>query len=126
MVEYRCNPGHKVILHYVLEYHGRKTFDYVSERLYPAFEGVFTRAFILFYGERLTWFITETIEDGSEISTECRTLENQAEQTEGEDRYSRLCRMQQALDHRQECALAQMMEEYEELAKVAEERFRVR
>lgn len=126
VVEYRCNPGHKVILHYVLEYHGRKTFDYVSERLYPAFEGVFTRAFILFYGERLTWFITETIEDGTEISTECRTLENQAEQTEGEDRYSRLCRMQQALDHRQEHTLVQMMEEYEKLAKVAEERFRVR
>lgn len=126
VVEYRCAPGHKVILHYVLEYHGRKTFDYVSERLYPAFEGVFTRTFILFYGERLTWFITETAEDGTEISTECRTLENREEQIEGKDRYSRLCRMQQALDHRQERALRQMMEEYEELAAVTEERFRIR
>lgn len=126
VVEYRCDPEHKVVLHYVLEYHGKKTFDYVSERLYPVCGGVFVRAFILFYGERLTWFITETFADGTEISTECRTMENREEDPEGDSRYSRLCRMQQALDHRQERTLRQMMEEYEELTVLVEERFHIR
>lgn len=126
VAEYRCNPEHKVILHYVLEYHGKKTFDYLTERLYPVCGGVFTRSFVLFYGERLTWFITETAADGSEISTECRILENREEHVEGEDRYSRLCRMQQALDYRQERVLKKMMAEYEELSVLAEEKFRVR
>lgn len=126
VVEYRCSPRHRVILHYVLEYHGRKTFDYMTEQLYPACGGVFVRSFVLFYGERLTWFFTETAEDGTEISTECRTAENREEQTEGDSRYSRLCRMQRALDYGQERVLRRMMAEYEELTELAEEKFHVR
>lgn len=125
-VEYRCNPKHKVILHYVLEYHGKKSFDYVTERLYPVCGGIFIRPFILFYGERLTWFVTETAEDGTESSTECRTVENREEHEEGTSRYSRLCCMQRALDHRQERTLKRMMADYEELTELTEEKFCVR
>lgn len=126
VVEYRCSPRHRVILHYVLEYHGRKNFDYMTEQLYPVCGGIFVRSFVLFYGERLTWFFTETAEDGSEISTECKTAENREEQTEGDSRYSRLCRMQRALDYGQERLLKRMMAEYEELTELTEERFHVR
>lgn len=126
VLEYRCDPRHKVVLHYVLEYHGKRTFDYVTECLYPICGGVFIRAFILFYGERLTWFFTETAEDGTTTSTECRTIENREEHIEGDGRYHRLCRMQKALDCRQERVLRRMMTEYEELSDLAEEKFRVR
>ncbi len=112
-----------MVLHYVLEYHGQKSLDYITERLYPVCQGVFTKAFILFYGERLSWFFTETLEDGSKHSTECITIEHK-ETYEGEDsRYHRLCQMQRALDNRQEDRLASMMEEYESLIDVTEEQF---
>lgn len=124
VVEYRCDPGHKVILHYVLEYHGKKTFDYVTEQLFPVCGGVFTRSFILFYGERLTWFFTEEEDDGTSISTVSRTVENREEHVSGVSRYERLCRMQRALDHQQERPLRRMMTEYEELTELSEERFR--
>lgn len=126
IVEYRCNPNHKVILHYVLEYHGKKTFDYVTEQLFPVCGGVFTRSFILFYGERLTWFFTEVKEDGSSVSTSCSTMENREEPAKGSSRYQRLCRMQRALDFKQERNLKRMMAEYEELTETVEEEFRVR
>ena len=126
VVEYRCNPDHKVILHYVLEYHGKRSFEYVTECLYPVCQGVFTRAFILFYGERLTWFFTETVADGTEISTECRTMENREEHVEGSSRYYQLCRMQRALDHQQERSLKRMMTDYEEMTGLVEEKFRIR
>ena len=124
VLEYRCNPAHKVVLHYVLEYHGKKVFDYMTESVYPTCGGVFTRAFTLFYGERLTWFFTETLDDGSERSTECRTIENKDEHVQGSSRYHRLCRMQKALDHKQERSLKRMMMEYEELTEYAEQQFR--
>ncbi len=123
VVEYRCNPAHRVILHYVLEYHGKKTFDYMTERIYPVCGGVFCRGFVLFYGERLTWFFTEEREDGTSVSTECRTLENREEQIRGDGRYQRLCRMQRALDCHQDRKLKKMMDEYEELTDLAESRF---
>lgn len=126
VVEYRCNPNHKVILHYVLEYHGKKTFDYMTEQLFPVCGGVFVRPFILFYGERLTWFFTEIREDGTAVSTACRTVENREEHAKGSSRYQRLCRMQKALDFKQERGLRRMMAEYEELTELVEEKFRAR
>lgn len=68
-VEYRANPSHKVVLHYVIETPREKSCNYVAERLYPVEPGLFVREFTLFYGERLTWFLTETDEEGAEIST---------------------------------------------------------
>ncbi|MCI8585713.1 MAG: hypothetical protein HFI92_07430 [Lachnospiraceae bacterium] len=126
VVEYRCDPAHKVVLHYVLEYHGKKSFDYLTECLYPVCQGVFLRRFILFYGERLTWFFTETKKNGEEISTECRTIENREEKIPGNSRFDRLCQMQRALDHHQERSLRRMMMEYEELTSLTEEGFAVR
>jgi len=123
VVEYRCNPNHKVILHYVLEYHGKKTFDYLTERLFPVCGGVFTKSFILFYGEKLTWFFTEEGEDGMEISTECRIYENQEKDLKGDGRYQRLCKMQMAADNHQEEELRHLMAEYEELIKFTETKF---
>ena len=123
VVEYRCDPSHRVVLHYVLEYHGKKTFDYITERVYPMCGGVFCKGFILFYGERLTWFFTEEQEDGTTLSTECRSLENREEQIQGDGRYQRLCRMQRALDYHQDRSLKKMMAEYEELAELSQTRF---
>jgi hypothetical protein len=124
VVEYRCNPDHKVMLHYVLEYHGKKTFDYVTEQVFPVCGGVFTRCFILFYGERLSWFFTEEKEDGTTVSTAGKTLENRENHVDGDSRYQRLCRMQRALDYKQERQLKRMMNEYEELTELSEECFR--
>lgn len=126
VVEYRCDPAHKVVLHYVLEYHGKKSFDYTTECLYPICGGIFVRRFILFYGERLTWFFTETRKDGEEVSTECRTVENREEKILGSSRFDRLCQMQRVLDHGQERTLKRMMMEFEELTELTEEQFSVR
>ena len=123
-VEYRCNPEHRVVLHYVLEYHGKKNLDYMTEQLYPVCGGVFCRAFILFYGERLTWFFTEEKPDGTEVSTSCRTFENREGTPEGTGRYERLCRMQKSLDRRQERPLKRMMREYDALSRITAEQFR--
>ncbi|MDO4261419.1 MAG: DUF5717 family protein [Eubacteriales bacterium] len=123
VVEYRCSPSSKVILHYVLEYHGKRSFDYVTERLFPVCGGVYVRAFTLFYGERLTWFFTEERPDGSSSSTACRTVENRQEKEEGGSRYERLCRMQRALDFRQDRQLRKMMAEYEALLEITQEQF---
>ncbi len=124
VVEYRCNPRHKVVLHYVLEYHGKKHLDYVTEQVYPVMGGVFVRSFILFYGERLTWFFTESGPDGTEKATTCGTLENRRDKYKGDGKYERLCRMQRALDFGQERNLKRMMTEYAELNALVQEQFR--
>ncbi|MCD8364128.1 MAG: DUF5717 family protein [Lachnospiraceae bacterium] len=123
VVEYRGDPQHRVVLHYVLEYHGKKTFDYITEQLFPVYQGVFTKSFTLFYGERLTWFFTEEMPDGTERSTMSKTIENREEHMDGSSRYERLCHMQREYDYRHERNLGRMMRDYEELSRITAEQF---
>ncbi len=123
IVEYRGDPEHRVVLHYVLEYHGKKTFDYIAEQIFPVYQGVFTKSFTLFYGERLTWFFTEEMPDGTERSTTSKTIENREEHMDGFSRYERLCRMQREYDYRHERNLRRMMRDYEELSDIVAEQF---
>ena len=125
-VEYRCDPRHKVVLHYVLEQHGETACDYVTECLYPVCGGVFARAFVLFYGERLTWFFTETQKDGTVISTQSHTVENRQGHIEGGSRYGRLNDMQKALSQGRDRELRRLMAEYEALSALVEESFQMR
>ena len=101
-VEYRANPPHKVVLHYVIETPREKNCSYVAERLYPSEPGVFVKEFTLFYGERLTWFITELQEDGSELSTPDRSyLEEREDRLLTGTKYADLYEMARALSERE-------------------------
>ncbi len=124
VVEYRCNPEHRVVLHYILESHGKPSSGYSSERLYPICGGVFIRSFLLFYGERLTWYFTEeSEEEGLGITTESQMIENFEEPVSEEGRYQKLCLMQRALDCGQDQELRHRMGEYKKLDELIQEQF---
>ena len=53
MVEYRTDPSHKVVIHYVYE-DDKKHKSYVSEEMNNVYEGIFVKSFVLFNGESNT------------------------------------------------------------------------
>ncbi len=112
-VEYRTNPNHKVVIHYVVETPRERQCSYVAERLYPTEVGVFVKEFTLFFGERLTWFVTETMEDGTESSTPDHSLvENREEELVTGTKYAALYEMARTLEERDMRLLEQQMEQY--------------
>lgn len=112
-VEYRANPAHRVVLHYVLESPRERNCSYVAERLYPLEPGVFVREFTLFYGERLTWFVTEISGDGTEISTPDRNYtEEREERLVTGTKYADIYEMSRSLSERNLPALEEQMREY--------------
>ena len=76
-VEYYAPADSQVVLHYILERKGSEELKYTSCRLYPAYGGVYSKAFSMFEGEKITYFITEKREDGSEFSTSPVTEEKE-------------------------------------------------
>lgn len=76
-VEYYAPADSQVVLHYILERKGSEELKYTSCRLYPVYGGVYSKAFSLFEGEKITYFITEKREDGSEFSTSPVTEEKE-------------------------------------------------
>ena len=112
-VEYRTNPCHKVVIHYVIETPREKQCSYVAERLYPTEVGVFVKEFTLFFGERLTWFVTETLEDGTESSTPDRSItEGREEELLTGTKYAAIYEMARSLEERDLGLLEQQMEQY--------------
>ena len=85
MVEYRVREGNSAAIHYLLEKRGGQEGDYVKEEMQEMFGGICVKQFILFFGEHLQYYITET-ENGKENLTQSGTLsrnETGGEQREG-------------------------------------------
>lgn len=65
VLEHRTKPGRKAFLHYMIELEEEE--DYRKIEMNEIYEGIFSSAFVLFFGERLVYYIEETCksEDGA-------------------------------------------------------------
>lgn len=86
MIQYRVEEGNKAVIHYLLEKDGKTDVEYTEEEMQDMFGGICVKEFILFFGEKLQYYITET-EDQKEHLTQSGTL-NRSD-TDREQRESR-------------------------------------
>ncbi len=123
-VEYRTNPNHKVVIHYVVETGREKSCNYVAERLYPVEPGIFVKEFTLFYGDRLTWFVTETDAEGKESSTADRSYtENAYEELVTGSKYACIYEMARTQEEHHVQMLELKMQEYSKKQYLVESLF---
>lgn len=110
-IEYRGREGSRVILHYVMECEGKEERDYRKEEMKHMFGGIYVKSFILFYGERVMYYITE--EDGrQEKLTQSSVLQkNELEQNQKEDRFAMINNV----------VISRDMQDYETYCKLAME-----
>ncbi len=88
IVEYHAKEGSKAIIHYLFEQEGNVDGEYLKEEMRDMFGGICAKQFILFFGERLQYYITE-VEDDKEQLTESGTLSrNDTDIEQRESKYS--------------------------------------
>lgn len=73
IIEYKTDPGKRVWIHYIIESDDLATGEYVTEEMLEMYGGVHAKAFILFFGENLLYYITEEAE-GEELLTESASI----------------------------------------------------
>ncbi|MCR5777499.1 MAG: DUF5717 family protein [Lachnospiraceae bacterium] len=89
-IEYRTSPFKKVVLHYIVSKENSSDSGFYNEAMKNVVEGVYAKNFVLFYGERLQYYITEEVRDSSQLTTS-RTLEaEEAGVSNSETRYELL------------------------------------
>lgn len=114
IIEYRTNPGSKVVLHYILEEQDSSEETYVTEEMRNMFGGVFSREFILFFGENLQYYITEE-RGGKELLTVSDSVSvSDVATLDSESRYSLLNDMVVSRTLKDDDTLIKLMEEYVE------------
>lgn len=68
MVEYRTKPGSRVTIHYLLQGGESGGQEYTHEEMRDMFGGIYVKDFILFFGEKLQYYITEETAAGEQIT----------------------------------------------------------
>lgn len=74
IVEYKAHPNARAIMHYCVEYDEGEESEYLTEEMQEVYGGVCFKDFVLFFGERLQYYIMEE-QDGSEQLTESATIQ---------------------------------------------------
>ena len=113
MVEYRVREGNSAAIHYLLEKRGGQEGDYVKEEMQDMFGGICVKQFILFFGEHLQYYITET-EDGKGHLTESGSCSrNDTGMEQSENRYNLL----------NDIAIGRNLHDYDTMEKLLKEYF---
>ena len=89
VVEYRTDPAHRVVIHYAME----DSNDFVAMDMKNVYEGIFVKNFILFYGEKLQYYITEESEAGETVTESCCIEGSMVSRERPEGRYEMLNEM---------------------------------
>ncbi len=65
-VEYKTDPEHRVVIHYAV---GKET-EYIAMDMKNMYEGIFVKSFVLFYGDKIRYYITEESDEGEKTTPE--------------------------------------------------------
>lgn len=126
LVEYKTHPNSHVVLHYVLEGEEEDDVRYMKEDMKNMFGGIFSKEFILFFGETLQYYITEEMKD-KEYLTQSLVIHNNDISINGiESKYDALNDMMISRTLQDDESMLSLMEVYLKKEFVAKEIFRIK
>lgn len=126
IIEYRTNPNYRVTLHYIMENSKDGTEGYHTEEMRNMFGGVFSREFILFFGENLQYYITEE-QSGREVFTASDSISiSDTSEPNVESRYTMLNDMVVSNTVQDDDTLLEIMKDYVEADAFAHRVFKLR
>lgn len=80
MVEYRGNPNSTVVIHYIISRKEDEGNSYIREEMKNMYGGIFVKEFLLFYGESVQYYVTESYGNKEQL-TESGTIRKDEELT---------------------------------------------
>ncbi|MBR2186389.1 MAG: hypothetical protein IJ857_03525 [Lachnospiraceae bacterium] len=122
-VEYRTGPDRRVKIHYLISDDDSETGSFMELNMEENYPGVYTADFILFFGERLQYYITEEDGETREL-TESEELERDL--TRGvrtDSRYDMINDMLLSGSVQDDPSLDDLMDQYLTLTETVEEFF---
>ena len=123
-IEYRTNPRARVVLHYILADDDADD-TYRTEEMRNMYGGIFSKEFMLFFGERLQYYVTEEV-NGREMLTLSDSVSIEETISDGTDsRYNILNSMVVAKTLQDDATLMELMEEYVEEDAFAQKVFNI-
>ncbi len=123
ILEYKTKKGRYVVLKYLFDTEGTDDVVCQTEVMQESFEGNYVRPFVIFYGEKLKYYIAENEGDETNL-TESGTREILSLNLVGESgKYGLLNKICSARELKDEQTLNEAMREYERQVRLVEDCF---
>lgn len=119
ILEYRTKPGNKVSLHYSLTMERERAAEYQTEKMEHIYEGIYGKQLILFYGDKLQYYISEEEEESGLKESDVLKI-NRWNIAYGDSRYDMLNDMCASIEMQDEQTLAELMKCYLKKQKLVE------
>lgn len=118
ILEYRAPKGTHVVLHYSRDEDGE---DFITEDMPEIFDGIYTKSFIMFFGEMIQYYISE--EEGKQIkvSENSRITNNEVYSENDLSRYNLINQMIISNTLQENSTLYKDMKEYKLLSKTVKQ-----
>ncbi len=89
-VEYKGEPGSKVVIHYAIERENGGETEYRKEEMRNLYGGIFVKSLILFAGESVQYYITEQSGNREQLTKSSTVQRSEEQPTVGAWRFSML------------------------------------
>lgn len=89
-LEYRAKPHKRIVLHYSRDEDGE---NFTAEEMMEAYEGIFVKAFVMFFGDTVRYYISEEYGGQVEVAESSRISNNDVYGEKNESRYSLINQM---------------------------------
>lgn len=121
-IEQKASPAARVMLHYAIVSRKDEVPVYKSEPMRMMYQGIFSREFVLFYGETLTYYITVEVDD-TVTETKKTALSMPNVDRKGRSRYQMINRMMAARILGKDAVLYETIRKFKQAEAVSEELF---
>lgn len=88
MIQYKVEEGRKAIIHYLMEKDDGSDSEYEKEELRDMFGGICVKQFILFFGEKMQYYITESGGEKEQLTISGTLSRNDTDREQRESRYN--------------------------------------
>lgn len=121
-VEQKACPGDKVVLYYAIGREGEDDLVYKSEPMKVMYQSVFSKEFILFYGETLNYYVTVE-HKGTVTETQRKSVTAPNIDQKGRSRYQMINQMMAARILGKDAELQEIRRKYLQAEKIAKDLF---
>ena len=113
-VSYKTQPKSRVVIHYLKNYESEDRPSYIREEMKEVYFGVYVKEFILFYGEKLQYYITEEQENQEQLTESGILQKEENRETDKISRYQMI----------NEMAIGETLQDYDTVYQILEEYWR--
>lgn len=126
MIQYKLEEGSSAILHYLVEKDGEDEGEYVQEEMKNMFCGICVKQFVLFFGEKVQYYITEVCGDKEQLTQSGTLNRSDTDREQKESKYSLINDIATGRMLNDDSTMADLLREYYEQEFTVEELFSIR